>query len=78
VQNPFENQDSSYLVLRNDEDQYSLWPGQIAVPSGWQCVYGPDSRSACLAYVERHWTDMRPRSLVERMDRRGSATDSLT
>jgi MbtH protein len=64
VTNPFEDADARYLVLVNDEAQYSLWPATIAGPDGWTVVHGADSRSACLAYVEEHWTDMRPASLV--------------
>jgi MbtH protein len=62
--NPFEAESGGYLVLRNDEGQYSLWPDYVDVPAGWQVVSGPDSRQACLAYVERSWTDLRPASLT--------------
>lgn len=64
--NPFENPEGSYLVLVNDEGQHSLWPEFAEVPGGWSPAHGPDTRDACLAYVERSWTDLRPRSLVER------------
>jgi MbtH protein len=63
--NPFENPDGVYLVLVNDENQHSLWPEFAEVPAGWQVVHGPESRQSCLDYVERSWTDMRPKSLVE-------------
>ncbi|GAA1601449.1 MbtH family protein [Catellatospora bangladeshensis] len=66
--NPFEDADGRYLVLVNDEDQHSLWPAFAAVPAGWRTVFGEDTRDACLAYVEAHWTDLRPRTLRERMD----------
>ncbi|MFE6049717.1 MbtH family protein [Kitasatospora sp. NPDC056446] len=66
--NPFENEEGQYLVLANDEDQHSLWPAQIAVPTGWRAVHGVDSRPACLEYIERTWTDMRPASLRRAMD----------
>lgn len=66
--NPFENPDGRFLVLVNDEDQHSLWPAFAEVPPGWHAVLGEDTRDACLAWVEKHWTDLRPRSLRERMD----------
>ncbi|HEX8767445.1 MAG TPA: MbtH family NRPS accessory protein, partial [Jatrophihabitans sp.] len=44
-----------------------LWPTFVDVPQGWRTVFGPDSRSACLAYVETHWTDLRPASLIAAM-----------
>ncbi|MEU3745779.1 MULTISPECIES: MbtH family protein [Streptomyces] len=62
--NPFENADAAYLVLVNDENQHSLWPADIEVPDGWTVVHGATSRQACLDYVDTHWTDMRPASLV--------------
>ncbi|CBW75571.1 Antibiotic/siderophore biosynthesis protein [Mycetohabitans rhizoxinica HKI 454] len=31
-------------------------------------VHGPDTRQACLDYVNTHWTDMRPKSLIEAKD----------
>ncbi len=67
--NPFDDSDGRFLVLRNDEHQYSLWPSSVDVPAGWQVVHGHDTRDSCLAYVERYWTDMRPRSLAEAMER---------
>jgi uncharacterized protein YbdZ (MbtH family) len=66
--NPFENEEGQYLVLANDEEQHSLWPAQIAVPAGWRTVHGVDSRAACLDYIERNWTDMRPAGLRREMD----------
>ncbi|WP_433607264.1 MbtH family protein [Dactylosporangium sp. CA-139114] len=62
--NPFDDEDRTYLVLVNDERQHSLWPATIAVPAGWVTAFGEDTRAACLDYVERHWTDLRPASLV--------------
>ncbi|MEU1760500.1 MbtH family protein [Micromonospora sp. NPDC005686] len=62
--NPFEDADALYLVLVNNEGQHSLWPSGIAVPDGWATAHDTDSRSNCLRYVEEHWTDMRPQSLV--------------
>lgn len=34
---------------------------------GWRVVFGEADRAACLEYVERNWTDLRPRSLREAM-----------
>ena len=65
--NPFEDPDGSFHVLVNDEDQHSLWPSFAEVPAGWRPVFGADTREACLSYVEANWSDLRPRSLRERM-----------
>jgi MbtH protein len=69
--NPFDDQDGTFLVLVNDEGQHSLWPEFAAVPAGWTTAHGPAARQACLDYVEENWTDMRPRSLAEKMDASG-------
>ena len=66
--NPFENENGVYHVLINDEGQHSLWPAFVPVPEGWTIVHKSDSRAACLEFVEKNWTDMRPKSLVKAMD----------
>lgn len=68
--NPFDDPAGRFVVLRNEEDQHSLWPKFAAVPAGWTVVFGGlegTDRESALNYVEDHWTDMRPRSLRSRM-----------
>ncbi|WP_158885990.1 MbtH family protein [Amycolatopsis anabasis] len=67
MSNPFENPDGDYLVLVNAEFQHSLWPAFAEVPDGWEVAYGKADRAACLEYVTANWTDLRPKSLIERM-----------
>lgn len=66
--NPLDDPDGVFLVLINAEGQYSLWPAESAVPAGWDVVRGPADRATCLDHVTRHWTDMRPRSLVAALE----------
>lgn len=61
--NPFDDESGTFYVLINDEEQHSLWPTFADVPAGWTIVFGEAGRAECLAYVEQHWTDMRPLSL---------------
>ena len=35
---PFESDQRSYLVLRNDKGQYSLWSDFAEPPAGWQAT----------------------------------------
>jgi MbtH protein len=65
--NPFDDENGSFYVVVNDEDQHSLWPVFADVPTGWRVVFGQASRAECLEYVEQNWTDLRPRSLREAM-----------
>ncbi|WP_217197735.1 MbtH family protein [Streptomyces buecherae] len=61
--NPFDDEGARYLVLVNAEGQHSLWPAITPVPAGWTVAHPEDSRAACVAYVEEHWSDLRPASL---------------
>lgn len=67
--NPFENEDSEYFVLVNHEGQYSLWPAFCDVPPGWTVVGPKGKRSECLTWIEKTWVDMRPKSLVQAMEK---------
>ncbi|WP_327365133.1 MbtH family protein [Streptomyces sp. NBC_01217] len=67
--NPFENPETSFFVLVNEEGQHSLWPSFSEVPGGWTSVFGEATREECLAYVEKSWTDMRPKSLIALMEK---------
>lgn len=69
MKNPFDDEAGTFYVLRNKESQYSLWPSFGEIPDGWSVCNGPGTRASCLEYVEQHWTDMRPSSLVEEMNR---------
>lgn len=65
--NPFDDDSGRFLVLVNDEEQHSLWPTFADVPAGWRVVYGEADRAACLDYIDQNWTDIRPKSLRERL-----------
>lgn len=61
----FDNDDARFLVLVNHEEQYSLWPADLPVPDGWERTEQQGSKTECDDYVNRVWTDMRPKSLRE-------------
>ena len=66
--NPFEDEEADYRVLVNDEGQYSLWPDFREVPAGWRETGPRGKRKLCLDWIDEHWTDMRPASLVRAME----------
>jgi MbtH protein len=68
VTNPFEDENGTYHVLTNDEGQHSLWPSFVEVPNGWTIILKSDTRAACLDFIEKNWTDMRPKSLIAAME----------
>lgn len=60
-----------YEVVKNDEDQYSIWPADRALPAGWNTAGKSGTKAECLAFIEEVWTDMRPVSLREAMEAQG-------
>lgn len=60
-----DNPDGVFLVLVNDERQYSIWPAELPPPAGWRKAFGNDTRQSCLDYIDREWTDgPAPRSIA--------------
>ena len=68
--NPFEDETATYMVLINEEGQYSLWPSFRDVPAGWNPAGPRGKRQECLEWIEATWTDMRPASLIKYMNSR--------
>lgn len=58
---------TTYTVVVNHEEQYSIWPADRENPPGWREVGKTGTKAECLAYVEEVWTDMRPLSLRRKM-----------
>jgi MbtH protein len=57
-----------YLVVKNEEEQYSIWVAHRALPLGWQATGFKGTKAECLANIAEVWTDMRPLSLRKQMD----------
>jgi uncharacterized protein YbdZ (MbtH family) len=49
--NPFADDNDSFFVVVNDEEQHSLWPVFAEIPVAWRVVYGEAARGACLDYI---------------------------
>lgn len=64
----FDQDDATFVVVINDEEQYSIWPQHKPVPAGWQCVGVEGDKATCLAHIEQVWTDMRPKRLRQAME----------
>lgn len=52
-----------YEVVLNEEEQYSIWPADLPLPSGWRKEGKTGPKQECLAHVKLVWTDMTPASL---------------
>jgi MbtH protein len=55
--------DLIYLVVVNDEEQYSIWRADRELPDGWVAQGKHGTRKECLALIAEIWTDMRPLSV---------------
>lgn len=62
-----DDDDRTYRVVINDEEQYSIWPDGREIPAGWKDVEVSGSKAECLTHIEEVWTDMRPKSLRDRL-----------
>jgi MbtH protein len=58
-----EDEETTYQVVVNDEEQYSVWPADRPLPAGWRAEGKTGLMRDCVAYIDEVWTDMRPRSL---------------
>jgi MbtH protein len=63
-----------YNVVVNHEEQYSIWPVGRENAPGWRDAGFRGTKDECLAYVNEHWTDMRPLSLRLQMEARQRST----
>jgi MbtH protein len=52
-----------YLVVVNDEEQYSIWFAGRDLPDGWRAEGKRGMKAECLAHIDEVWTDMRPLSI---------------
>lgn len=57
-----------YTVVLNDEEQYSIWFADREIPAGWKKAEKSGTKEECLQHIEEVWTDMRPKSLRDKMD----------
>ena len=59
---------TTYKVVVNDEEQYSIWPADRENALGWKDAGKSGPKEECLAYIKEIWTDMRPLSLRKKME----------
>ena len=63
-----DNDNRTYKVVRNGEEQYSIWPADRENPLGWFDAGKSGTKQQCLDYIAEVWTDMRPLSLRKAME----------
>lgn len=66
-----------YIVVENDQGQYSIWPQGRELPLGWRDVGFHGLKEECLRYIEEIWTDMRRPAISEAPENNGgNGTDT--
>ena len=65
---PDKEDTTTYKVVVNHEEQYSIWPEYKEIPLGWKDVGKVGLKPDCLAFIKEVWTDMRPLSLRKKME----------
>lgn len=73
----FDDEDITYEVVANHEEQYSIWPEFKEIPDGWIAVGPQGKKEDCLDYIEKIWTDMRPKSLRDKMRERDDVDEEV-
>lgn len=63
-----EEDTTTYKVVINHEEQYSLWPADRENAPGWRDAGKEGSKADCLSFIDEVWTDMRPLSLRNQME----------
>ena len=69
---------TTYRVVVNHEEQYSIWPEGRELPNGWKEEGKSGTKKECLDHIEVVWTDMRPLSLRLKMKAQEEARDGAT
>jgi len=57
---------TTYRVVVNHEEQYSIWPAERDLPPGWRDTGTTGGKADCLAHIKEVWIDLRPLSLRRR------------
>lgn len=63
-----------YKVVKNEEEQYNIWPADRVNKLGWTDAGKTGTKEECLAWINEVWTDMRPGSLRRAMEAREGAS----
>ncbi|MEY8240029.1 MAG: MbtH family NRPS accessory protein [Cycloclasticus sp.] len=59
----WDSEGTIFNVVKNHEEQYSIWPDYKELPAGWSLAGKTGNKEQCLAFIKETWTDMRPLSL---------------
>jgi MbtH protein len=46
-----------FIVVKNNQNQYSLWSVEKAIPKGWQAMEKVGAKEEYLAFINEQWKD---------------------
>ncbi|MBA2525200.1 MAG: MbtH family NRPS accessory protein [Pyrinomonadaceae bacterium] len=67
-----------FKAVVNHEEQYSIWRAHKDNPLGWKDAGKTGTKQECLEYIEQVWTDMRPLSVRQQMEKLESESNVKT
>jgi MbtH protein len=68
--------DTTYKVVLNHEEQYSIWRANRDNPAGWRDAGKLGTKPECLAYIREVWKDMRPLTVRKQVELAAAARKS--
>jgi MbtH protein len=57
--------EGDYVVAISEDGRHSIWPAFKPLPWGWSPEGFQGPRDACLAHIDKVWTELRPRPARE-------------
>ena len=60
-----EEDTTTYKIVINHEEQYSLWPADKKNPSGWRDVGKQGEKQEMMRYIDKKWPGMQPLRLLK-------------
>lgn len=66
---------TTYTVVVNQEEQYSIWSALRELPDGWRAAGKSGTKAECLDHIEQVWTDLRPLGLRQKMNAPSSSRE---
>jgi len=60
----------TYKVVVNHEEQYSIWFSERPNPLGWNDVGKSGTKQECLNYIKEVWLDITPLSVRKQMQQK--------
>lgn len=56
-----EDEDGTFVVVVNEDGQYSVWPEGRDIPAGYKSTGKRGKKKECLDNIEENWTNDRPK-----------------